>query len=96
MGTRFTGTMIMRKTLYFYLSVGSDFFYLNYNKKRALNISTASIILFLTSRNLNFLALITYNPCLFRVFLRQFFYVFQDHGIALKIIVFIDFTKKIR
>lgn len=94
-GTRFTGTMIMRRIFYFHLPVGSAFFYLSYNGKKALNILTASVTPFLTGKNLNFLTLVAYNPCLSCGSLERFFRAFQDYGIALKTRMFINFMKKV-
>lgn len=58
-------------------------------------MSTTSVTPFLTGGNLNFLALVAYNPCLFYSFFGQFFHTFQDQGIAMRTRIFMDFAKKV-
>ena len=95
-GIKFNGTMNMRKILYFYLPVSSAFFFLSYNKKRAVNMLTANISLSLIGKKSNFFALVAYNSYLFCDSGGRLFYAVQDHGINLRIRVFIHLTKKVR
>lgn len=88
--------IIIRKIFYFYPSVGFSFFYLSYNRKRVLNIVTASIMPFLTNKNLNFFISVAYNPYFFRNFLGLFFYFFKDYSITLKTTMFMNFIGKIK
>lgn len=94
-GTRLNEIMIIKKILYFHPLVGFTSFYLSYNRKKALNILIASVMLFLTRKNLNFLTLITYNLCFSRGSFGQLFCVFQDYDITLRTRVFINLAKKI-